>query len=242
MDVRLTFSFAIIRDKADKIIPHSHNCHEMVFYDTSSNGIASFGDEYYRFSAGGIALIRNGSLHDEKHYNGGRVVCVGFETDEALENLYVTGMNKLRYIFDQILEEVHEQKFGYEEVVSCKIKEILINVTRKIKIGHGEIKTLAHCRQYIKENFSQNIKIADVAAIIGYSPDHFRHLFKKTYGISPQGYLMEKRLNFAYGAFISTKSSFAQIAENCGFSNLSQMTRMIKKRYGKTPTRIRNDN
>ena len=240
MYVRLVFGFAVHRTRAERITPHSHNCHELVFYDGDSKGVTEYGGKTIKFSDNGIALVKKGTLHSEEHLCGSDVYCLGFDTDMEVENIYVSDMGELKEHFIHVLKEVHEQAYGFERIASCRIEEILIKIMRKIEVGRNEMKTLAHCKQYIKENFMQNVKISDVAAIIGYSPDHFRHLFKKTYGISPQEYLIERRLNSAYGGLLSTELTFGEIAELSGFSNLSQFTRMIKARYGRTPTQIRN--
>ena len=238
MDAKLNSAFASDRHQG-KVHPHHHNCHELVFYSSGANGNTLIGDKSYDFSAGGVAFIRKETVHSEEHYSKCGVICVLFDTDCDMEDLYIPDLHKLKSTFEQIIDEVHEQEYGYEEIAACKIKEIILKIMREIETSHNKIKTLAHCKKYMKENFSQNIKISDIASMIGYSPDHFRHMFKKTYGISPQAYIIEKRLSYAYGTIVTGDLSFAEIAEICGFSNLSQLTRMIKARYGQTPTQIR---
>lgn len=239
MYARLVFGFSIHRNHIEKILPHTHNCHELVFYSGGSKGITEYGGKKYDFSDNGIAVIKKGTPHSEEHFCGSDVYCLGFDTDYEIENLYVSEIDFLKDNFIQILGEVHEQDYGFERVVSCRLEEILVKIARKAELGRNAIKTLDHCKQYIKENCMQNVKIADVAAIIGYSPDHFRHLFKSTYGMSPQKYLIQTRLNYARDAILSTDASFGEIAEYSGFSNLSQFSRMIKNRYGKTPSQLR---
>lgn len=241
MKHKLVFAFPIDRTDCAKVTPHKHNCHELVFYAENSKGVGQFGDETYRFSNGGVAIIEKGCMHEETHYSAGKVFCLGIDSERNPGNLYCGNMHELEKLFVQILQEVRDQEYGFENLIACKVEEILIRVFRKMKTHHGEMKTLAHCKAYIQENYARDIGVAEVAAMIGYSPDHFRHLFKKTYGISPQGYLMEKRLSAACNSLKSTDLSCTRIAENCGFSNASQMTRMIKEKYGKTPMQIRGE-
>lgn len=239
MNNKLVFAFPIDRADCAKVTMHKHTCHELVFYAEKSKGIGQFGDRTYRFSDGGVAIIEKGCMHEETHYSAGKVMCLGIETDHEIRSLYCANLFALENLFAQILQEVREQEFGFENLIACKIEEILIHIFRKTETHPNEMKDLAHCKAYMNENYAQDISIADVAAMIGYSPDHFRHLFKKAYGISPQGFLIEKRLSVAFNSLKTTNLNCARVAEISGFSNSSQLTRMMKEKYGKTPTQIR---
>jgi AraC-like DNA-binding protein len=78
-----------------------------------------------------------------------------------------------------------------------------------------------------------------LSALTGYSYDYFRHIFKVAYGISPQDYLINVRLEQAKSMLHNTALSCTQIAISCGFSNSGQMSVMIKRRYGKSPLALR---
>ena len=51
--------------------------------------------------------------------------------------------------------------------------------------------------EYINEHLSQDIKLADLAALLGMSQFHFSHMFKQAIGIAPYQYLLQQRVERA---------------------------------------------
>ncbi len=92
---------------------------------------------------------------------------------------------------------------------------------------------------YIKENFSENIKISDVAAFCHLSPSYLQHLFIKVkgYGISEEIRLC--RLEHAKELLVSTDFSVRYIALSSGFKNVDYFSTAFKKHFGVTPLKCR---
>ena len=73
----------------------------------------------------------------------------------------------------------------------------------------------------------------------GYSYDYFRHYFKKQYGMSPQSYLINVRLENAYSMLSSTPDiSITEVAISCGFSDSSQFSVMFSRHFGTSPKKF----
>jgi AraC family transcriptional activator of pobA len=98
---------------------------------------------------------------------------------------------------------------------------------------------LLYTRTFIDENFNQKIAIEDLADIAGYSYHHYRHLFKKKFGVSPIRYLMDKRMEKARSMLRCTDLSITTIAMQCGFSNDAQFCTLFKREIGETPRSYR---
>jgi transcriptional regulator GlxA family with amidase domain len=98
---------------------------------------------------------------------------------------------------------------------------------------------LLYARKFIDENFNQKITIEDLAQIVGYSYDHFRHLFKNKFGISPIFYVMSKRLDKARSLLRSSELSVTAISMECGFSNDPQFCNIFKMEFGESPLSYR---
>lgn len=63
--------------------------------------------------------------------------------------------------------------------------------------------------------------------------------YKKAFGVTISKYIISLRMKHAAELLRSTQLPIADVAENCGFNNLSYFMRMFKKHYGRTPTEYR---
>lgn len=92
---------------------------------------------------------------------------------------------------------------------------------------------------YVEEHYGERISIEDAAAVCYYSPSHFMKYFKQYMGIPFVQYLNDYRLARAWARLEETEESVTNIAQSCGFENLSYFNRMFKRRYGMTPGQMR---
>jgi len=80
------------------------------------------------------------------------------------------------------------------------------------------------------DNISQQIKISRV---------HLSRTFSKHYSISAVKYRHYARMSNLLYYLVSTKKSLAEISYECGFSDQSQMSRIVLKETGYTPNALR---
>ncbi|MBQ9784204.1 MAG: helix-turn-helix transcriptional regulator [Clostridia bacterium] len=86
-----------------------------------------------------------------------------------------------------------------------------------------------HVVRYIEQNFAQDKKIAEYAAMAYMSESHFRKLFAQTTGKSPVAYRNERRLVVAE-ELIREGYTVAEAAETVGFGSVSFYCRLVAKR------------
>lgn len=92
---------------------------------------------------------------------------------------------------------------------------------------------------YINAHMSQRISNAQLAAVCGISVQHFIKQFKKNYHITPQEFIMKRRIVKAKYALAQTGLSVDSIAESLGFCNASHFIRRFLDETGKSPTEYR---
>ena len=81
----------------------------------------------------------------------------------------------------------------------------------------------------------ENKKISYYAEICNMSETNFRKLFGEYTGKSPIEYRNNIRLEKARAKLQSGEYNVSEVAESCGFTNLSFFIRLYKSKYGYTP-------
>jgi len=91
---------------------------------------------------------------------------------------------------------------------------------------------------FIEANLDDSsLTIEQIAKAINLSPFYFARNFKKEFGISPHCFILNKRLERAK-IFLRGDLPIAQIAQMCGFSDQSHLTRVFKQYLGFTPGKL----
>lgn len=99
---------------------------------------------------------------------------------------------------------------------------------------------LTQVLEYIQTYLDREIKLADLAALVGMSQSYFCRSFKRSMGIAPYQYILQQRVERAKQLLRQNELSIAQIALMCGFKNQSQLTTLFRKLTGITPKVFRN--
>ncbi|WP_421656757.1 helix-turn-helix domain-containing protein [Leptothermofonsia sp. ETS-13] len=92
---------------------------------------------------------------------------------------------------------------------------------------------------YINDHLEQEIKLADLAALLGMSQFHFCHLFKQSIATTPYQYLLQQRIERAKQLLKQTDQPIMEIALRCGFNNHSHLSQQFRRLTGMTPKAFR---
>jgi AraC family transcriptional regulator len=89
---------------------------------------------------------------------------------------------------------------------------------------------------YIESHLSSELTLAELASIAGLSLHHFARMFKRTVGMAPHRYVLERRVERAKAMLRSTDASLVEISLSTGFANQSHFTSTFRRLVGPTPT------
>jgi AraC family transcriptional regulator len=92
---------------------------------------------------------------------------------------------------------------------------------------------------YVAANIGDDITLAKLAGIAGYSLFHFARKFTRAMGISPHRYITRVRLENAMAELAAGKLPLAEIALNAQFSSQASFTRAFHRATGMTPQKYR---
>lgn len=98
---------------------------------------------------------------------------------------------------------------------------------------------LRRALDFIEANLGNPIGVEDIAAASGLSQFHFSRAFRQTVGQAPYAHLLERRIGAAKALLLNSDRSLTAIAGHCGFTSLSQFSRMFKRDMGASPSDFR---
>lgn len=98
---------------------------------------------------------------------------------------------------------------------------------------------LARVIDRIEHGLAETLTVADLATAAHLSTFHFARMFKRTTGLTPQKFLMEKRMERAREMLSGTELPLAEVSRRCGFRTQSHFTETFRRYHGVTPRRYR---
>jgi len=108
----------------------------------------------------------------------------------------------------------------------------------KVEVA-SDSRRILKVKNYINENYRNEIRLGDVSSLAGMSPSAFSRFFKLHTGRNLSDYIIDLRLGYASRMLVDSTHSIAEIGYGCGFNNLSNFNRIFKKKKGCSPSEFR---
>lgn len=145
----------------------------------------------------------------------------GMDAESSLDQLYVDSLSNT--LFLHLLQHYSTRK-----------KELP-------HYGDGLSKhQLRRALDYIKANLGGEIKLSDLAELLGMSQYYFCRLFRQSMGVPPYKYVIQQRVKQAQALLRQPqKMSIAAIALECGFASQSALSKHFRNLTGTTPNTYR---
>lgn len=88
---------------------------------------------------------------------------------------------------------------------------------------------------YIDSALDQDVSLSAMSAVAQMSPYHFARLFKRSTGLTPHQYVIQRRVERAKQLLLNREVAIAEVAVRVGFANQSHLNRHFKRLTGLTP-------
>jgi AraC-like DNA-binding protein len=98
---------------------------------------------------------------------------------------------------------------------------------------------LLRAKDLVDARYAQPLDVDEMAGAAGLSRAHFSREFRRTFGESPHGYLLTRRLERAAALLRNTDRSVAEICVSVGLQSLGSFTSSFGRVYGRSPTAYR---
>ena len=156
---------------------------------------------------------------------------------------------RLLQIGKWLLAELQEKQMGSSLYIESLTTMLKVHLLRNYSAVQPTITDyrggLAKHKQrkaifFINENLDRDLKLAQIAGLVGMSPYHFARMFKQSTGLTPHQYLVRQRLVKAKELLRYSDMAIADIAYTVGYKNPSHFAKVFRKHIKVSPTDYRN--
>ncbi|MCR5525830.1 MAG: AraC family transcriptional regulator [Lachnospiraceae bacterium] len=148
---------------------------------------------------------------------------------------------KMAALIRNIIEECREEKIYYKESVNGQIYSLIIELLRadnaenQKQLDTKTGRTLQPVFDYVKQHFTEDIKIVEMANACGLSETHFRRSFESVMNMKPADYVNYVRVDEACRLISRENLSMEEVAIRVGFQSQSTFNRNFKRITQMTP-------
>lgn len=153
--------------------------------------------------------------------------------------------NEIGEIFSKMYSEYKLMNKGYTDIIRAYLIELIIKIFRLIESSSKKPVTsknreiIGKALDYLKSNYSSEIKLTDLAMKCFLSRNYFSRLFKEVTGINVSDYIQRLRIDEACSLLKNTDRKVVDISLHVGFKDLKFFYKLFKKYTGKTPSNYR---
>lgn len=147
------------------------------------------------------------------------------------------------------LYEVYSRKAcGYDmqmKSIFYQIMYLLVKDYRLMEVDevfmrkNKNLNKLSAITSYMKENYTGDLTLEEMARIFDYSPNYLSRMFQKYAGITFKSYVQSIRLDYAVKDLDDGRYSITEVALRNGFSGSKALARAFRKKYGMLPSEYR---
>lgn len=231
----------------DVIVPHKHNCYELVYY-VGGKGKTACESGIFEYKAGTLFLVKPQEMHEEYVTEPSECLCLAFNTDYSLKTGVIYRDDKNAGDLQAIcgyVNEIYELSFKKDASAEIENQAILVAfLLNKIMQGHEKRtrfsdETVEYVKQYIEMNYGYKINFAILSERIGYSLSHLNSLFKEKENAPLYSYLSRVRLLKAKEMLRAGDEKMLAISKKCGFQSESRFSQFFKEKTGVSPQTYR---
>lgn len=146
-----------------------------------------------------------------------QAACMEIETGAPIGRLYAESLSTalLSYVLERLpMPAIKEQVRGHLSEAQCR-----------------------RLRSYVRDHLGGDIRLSELAALVGMSPRHFSLLFRRAFGMPPYRYVLSQRLAEGARRLAASPTDLAQLSVELGFCSQSHFSAAFRAEFRTTPRR-----
>lgn len=172
-----------------------------------------------------------------------------FFSNSNILSLLLNSSPEIDYLHHQVMKKVSDAgKLEMDSLVLALVQQITGCITDKTfdfelptSAKKNHISTIEKAKEYLNENFFEDISLRDLASHCCTSPFHFCRTFKQFTSYSPHQYLLNIRLKHAEMLLRNTSRPIADVCFCSGFNSIEHFATMFKQKYKLSPSQYRKE-
>ncbi len=147
-------------------------------------------------------------------------------------------LKSLSTIRDKFYSAIQFLTILYELALADGTRELATSSFAKVEVN-SDSRRILKVKDYINKHYKEDIRLADLADLVGMSPTSFSRFFKLRTSKTLSDYVVDIRLGMAARKLVDTTDSISEICYGCGFNTLSNFNRLFRKHKGCSPSEFR---
>ena len=148
----------------------------------------------------------------------------------------------LAHLMHALIARIRDHQGSFNELDRELMRAFVFTLAKRHGTRAAELKLkggiapnqLRSLTNWLATHLDRPLTIETMASIVGLSTAHFSREFKRSMGMTPWGYVVQKRLERAY-TLIKQGEPISSTAQRCGFSDHSHLSRLFKQKFGISP-------
>ena len=205
----------------------------------------------YQVSRGEIFFVqlgKNSSMRTETETATKRtVILAGSVLQHTLEYLELdniaffkpVNLERITAIMDKFVELGKRGTFENFRLACVESYNLLLEIAAQNKELCRPIE-LQRAVEFIHENLEKNLTLREIVVNSQVSGATLHRQFRKYLKVSPVEYFINAKMDMAHGLLVGSSLSVKEISSRLNYSSQQYFASEFKKRFGKTPSEIRN--
>ena len=159
-------------------------------------------------------------------------------------------------LFEQWFRDINQDSTATCEMVLLEIRARLLRLARNLEqhaafeelpsgcskrsTGTYDFSKIESMAKFIAQNYTSQIRLSDIAQAVNLHPDYAAYVFKKTFGITLNHFVIQHRVQHAQRLLVTSNKKVLEIAFESGFNSLSRFNSSFKLLCRCTPREYRN--
>lgn len=190
-----------------------------------------------------IYLPKN--LHYSQETTGETVIAIHFinhdpKLQRNLEVFHFDDFEEVNRTVSQMHQIWEEKKPGYKTLCTSLLYKLLYEMcrTQQQELGTrsatGKLtRSVDYIHTYYKDG---HLSVSYLAELSSVSETYFRRLFKEQYGVSPNQYITNLKMEYAAQMLQSGLYNVTEVSDEVGYNSVKYFERVFKQHYGHTPS------